>query len=1344
MKKFYLSIILASIACCVFPKNLAFRHIDTRDGLSQINILSIYQDETGAMWFGSSEGLNRYDGRDITIFRPSPTNEGLTQNEINTICGNKKGIMYIRSGIDLVKYDLHKDQFTCLLRNNVNDIHYDNDTLWIATNNKILFLCEKENKLCDFYDLKTEWQATKIYSFDKNTLLIGHNKIYKIKKDNPNLSDSYPIDDEVKTFYKDKNGNLWIGTSLKGLYMISPRQEITNFTQSANNNSISNNTIRSIIEDDLGNLWVGTFYGLNKYDPINDEWESYTQTNVDRHNLSHTSIFALYKDVQGTIWIGTYFGGVNYFNPEKDAYNIYGANMTDPYSVSYPFVGKMTEDKEGNLWICTEGGGLNYFNRKTQIFTKYLHRSGDDSSITHNNLKAIWHDPQGERLYIGTHTGGLSVYDIPANKFRTLKHNPSDIFSLPNDIVNEMQYYKGNLIILTQRGISKMDLSTEKFYPILENKNAEDILSRQYMYETFYIDSQDKLWLALSRGGLIRVDLKTNNIEEYLFDASDKSGIGKFKIVKIFESSQRRLFFGSTGSGLFEYKPETNSFTNYTAENKDILGNYCYYIAELPYKYLVILHNRGATFFNPVTSKLQNSYEFGQMSFNQGSSVFITKDEEMFFGGNSGLVLLNEKILKTSTADFNMYFNNLLINNKEILPGDNSKILNKAIMFTDKLTLKYNQNNIILGFASSEYISSEYFQYEYNLEGFSDEWLPLPSNNQITYTNLSPGDYILKVRVLQQANEPIKEIAIGIVINLPFYATIWAYLFYFILIFSIIYFIIRFKTRQSKLETSLRYERKDKERIEELNKAKLQFFTNISHEFRTPLTLIIGQFEALLSSDKLSPSVYNKLLRVYKNAIHLRSLITELLDFRKQEQGYLELKVEETNIVPFVNEIFISFYEYAQKKNINYVFEDTASEITAWFDPVQMQKVIYNILSNAFKYTKEGGNIKVSFIQDENNVEIHIQDTGVGISKEYLDKIFDRFYQIDGDSTRLTLGTGIGLALTKGIVELHHGKIHVESEVNVGSTFIISLPLGNAHFTEKEMARETIDKASIPDDYVFREINDIIINSPQKEEPVAQTTEEQLKMLIVEDNEELSDMLEEIMSPFYQIHRASNGLEGLEITKEIQPDIIVSDVMMPVMSGKEMCHKIKNDINISHIPVILLTAQTSIEYTIEGYMFGADDYITKPFNSKLLILRCNNLIQSRKSLIEKYRSTEYKSSIVVETADEQDKKLIEKTKTIIEQNFSNPDFNMDNLATELGMGRSKLYAKIKEITGLTPNEFTLKLKLDEGMKLLNEHAHLSISEIAYMLGFSSARYFSLCFKSFYGVAPLSVRKSKKN
>jgi hypothetical protein len=327
-----------------------------------------------------------------------------------------------------------------------------------------------------------------------------------------------------------------------------------------------------------------------------------------------------------------------------------------------------------------------------------------------------------------------------------------------------MQYYKGDLIILTQRGIAKMDLDSEKFYPISENRSVNDILSRQYMYETFLIDSQDRMWLALSRGGLVCVNLKTNEIKEYLFDATNKAGIGKFKIVKIFENSQRRLFFGSIGSGLFEYQPQADSFINYTAENKDILSNYCYYIAELPYKFLVILHNRGATFFNPVTSKLQNSYEFGQLNFNQGSSVYIAKDDEMFFGGNNGLALLNENILKPSSVDFNMYFNKLLINNKEILPQDNSGILSNAIMFTNKLKLKYNQNNIILSFASSEYVSTEYFQYEYNLEGFNNEWLPLPSNNQITYTNLNPGDYILKVRVLQQTDEPIKEISMNITI----------------------------------------------------------------------------------------------------------------------------------------------------------------------------------------------------------------------------------------------------------------------------------------------------------------------------------------------------------------------------------------------------------------------------------------------------------------------------------------------------------------------------------------------------------------------------------------------------
>ena len=594
--------------------------------------------------------------------------------------------------------------------------------------------------------------------------------------------------------------------------------------------------------------------------------------------------------------------------------------------------------------------------------------------------------------------------------------------------------------------------------------------------------------------------------------------------------------------------------------------------------------------------------------------------------------------------------------------------------------------------------------------------------------------------------ESLKDaICLNIHVSAPFYATIWAYLFYVLCLTALMVAFVRFKTRQAALRSSLEFERKEKERIEELNQVKLRFFTNISHEFRTPLTLILGQIEVLMQMD-LGTTIYNRIQRIYKNAWHMRNLISELLDFRKQEQGYLKLRVEEQNLVTFTRQIYMCFYEYAQKKEITYRFDSVEETISVWFDPIQLQKVIFNLLSNAFKYTSNKGNITVEVRKVASQAVVSVCDTGIGIPVEHISKIFDRFYQTDNasSSSSFTLGTGIGLALAKGIMNMHHGKIEVESTVGEGTKFILSLPLGNRHFSDEEMAvTEGRESLIIPEASVssYGQLMAEEIKEPESQKNMDE--EDKPTILLVDDNTELLSMLEDIFLPMYNVYTACNGREGLEMAQQIQPDLIVSDVIMPEMSGKDLCYKIKTNVELSHISVVLLTAQTSVEYVVEGLMFGADDYITKPFNIKVLVARCNNLIKNKKRLIAHYAGKVITESPVAEAINEKDKELLTKCVNIVRENFENPDFDVTALASELCMGRSKLYMQFKQMTGLTPNEFILKVKLDEAMSLLTEHPELNITEISVRLGFSSPRYFSKSFKAFFGIAPQGVRSKKE-
>ena len=1003
----------------------------------------------------------------------------------------------------------------------------------------------------------------------------------------------------------------------------------------------------------------------------------------------------------------------------------------------------MAEDSSGRLWICTEGGGLNCYNADTGIFTRYQHRKGDASSVGSNNLKSIFYRKENERLYVGAHPGGIFVLDLKSNKGHTLHNIVGDPTSLPHEIVNDIQEYKDGLALLTQGGVAFMDPVTEKFSPLSNDVNVRKLLNKRYAFETFLIDSRQRMWLASVNGGVICVDLPSSKITEYAMDTNNPSSIGRFKVVHIFEDSRGSVFFCTIGSGIYEYQEGEQSFKSYSTSNQCLPSDYCYYICESVEDHrLFILHGKGLSIFNREKGEVENTYHLFNQTYSQGSALYLDKNGTLFISGTNGLALFQKQSLYALPSKNLLNFDKLFIFNEEICPNDQSGILTDILAKTSDIYLSYKQNNITVEFASFNYNNDRNRLFEYRLEGFDKAWTQT-TGTTITYTNLPPGEYILRARPLAGKENLDEEVHLNIHVSAPFYATVWAYFFYLLCLLGVMIAFIRFKTRQAALKSSLEFERKEKERIEELNQVKLRFFTNISHEFRTPLTLILGQIEVLMQMD-LGTTIYNRILRIYKNAWHMRNLISELLDFRKQEQGYLKLKVEEQNLVAFTRQIYMCFYEYAQKKEITYRFDNVEETISVWFDSKQLQKVIFNLLSNAFKYTPNKGSIRVEVRMLASQAIVSVCDTGVGIPEEHISKIFERFYQTDNSSS-FTLGTGIGLALAKGIMNMHHGKIDVESTVGKGTKFTLSLPLGNRHFSDEEMAtvesRESVIISEAVPMLPFEQIMDVEEEKTKVQENIKE--EDKPIILLVDDNEELLSMLEDLFLPIYKVYIAHDGREGLEMARQIQPDLIISDVMMPEMSGKELCYKIKTNVKLSHISVVLLTAQTSVEYVVEGLMFGADDYVTKPFNVKVLIARCNNLIKNKKRLIAHYAGKTITESPVTEAINERDKELLAKCVNIIKENFENPAFDVTALASELCVGRSKLYMQFKQMTGLTPNEFILKIKLDEAMSLLKNHPELNISEISIRLGFSSPRYFSKSFKAFFGVAPQTVRSRKK-
>lgn len=1308
-----------------------FKKLGMKDGLSNPSVLAIYQDTLGRMWFGTNEGVNVYDGNQIDKYRSYDVVDNqhrkrkLINGIVNEIVGDSRGDVFMRNNGALIKYDIRKESFKELYPNRVNALSVVDGEVWCTIQDS-LFKCNSEtDSLCFYRKLNTpniwcmEIADGKFWVGTAGGLYVMENDTVKC------------VLPEVEIFklFVSSRKELWIASRMDGLYKIGRDGIVTKEEHSAIR--VVSPQIRGFVEDDQQNIWFGTFEGLQVYNPYSDTYRVY-RPSYHPGSLEHQSVFSLYKDKQGTIWVGTYYGGVNYFNRSRDVFLYYPYGDSNKNCLNFPFVGQIIESKDHDLWIGTDGGGVNRLNRETGTFTYYT--SLNKQSILHNNVKTMTYDKQRDQIYIGTYTGGLSRYDRKTNRFHNYLATYEQTGKGPNHIIYYSLFKDGWLYVVARNGFWRLNPELDEF----------ELLNREKLYLTFEVDSKGYIWLAADCK-LCRVKIGDWDKLEYInFDDSVQC---KAKITRVMEAADGTIYVSTLGNGVFAYSYKSGKWDRYTKEHGNLLSGFCYNLVETPLNNILITSDEGISIYSPFNQSMYSielGIKGGISAVAEGCGIYAADDDLIYIGGVDGMISFREKDLyfeDENMSDF--YFSNLYINNVKVSPDDNAGVLVQSLPFTNHLDLAFDQNNLMIDFSAPTYVEQEKnLEYQYMLEGFDKKWI---SANQprVSYTNLAPGDYVLRVREAEYRfkGREHKEIALDITIHRPWFSTVWAFLIYFVIVACVIYYFWRVKIARRTLLLSLAKEKNEKERIEEVNKMKFRFFTNISHEFRTPLTLIIGQIEMLLQLEQLAPSINRRLQGVHKNAMNLRLLITELLDFRKQEQGFMKLKVECVDIIPFVKDIYQQFADLARRRNITYTFEYAEEKIDLWFDPVQMQKVVFNVLSNAFKYTPDGKSIKIYLRKQQRMIEIGVIDSGCGIPQKSLSKIFERFYQIDALSQKDILGSGIGLALAKGIVDAHKGDIKVDSVQGEGSSFRIQLLMGNGHFTPEELEHEKVIMPSSG----WRELHideSMLLKPAEKEESEAGEDKARMpNVLLVEDDEEVLEMLVGIFSPTYTVHKAANGQIGFELTQQLHPDIVVSDVMMPVMSGKDLCYKIKNSLELAYIPVVLLTAQASEDYTIEGYMFGADDYITKPFNVKLLLARCGNLLKNRQMLLKKIIRTETVPVPEVGGLAASEQKLLDAATEIIKCNFDNPDFDMNMLAAELNMGRSKMFTRLKEVIGLTPNEFALKLKLEEALRMLQDEPEYNISEISYSLGFTSPRYFSRCFKTFYGVSPQNYRKT---
>ena len=1314
-----------------------FKHIGLSEGLTQPSVMAIYQDRLGRMWFGTKEGISQYDGNRVRVFKGWITSVGEEPpvwlgNEVSFIVGDSLDNLYFLIDKNLIKYDIQTERFTRLTTEGIiTALASSEGQVWYMQHDSLFYLKADEEPT---FVLKTNITSRIccLTIMDDEIGIGTYNGVYLI--DRRSYQQKQLLEGvEIYRIFESSQKDLWIGTRMHGLYRMNDKQQLLKIPYlPGTSEGISSEQIRDFVEDNEGNIWFGTFDGLHRYSISNRQY-SLIQIPQYVGGLNHPSIFALYKDVAGTIWVGSYYGGVNYFSPQHDTFvhYDYGRNINSYYS----YIGEIVIDKNEHLWLSTDGGGITCVDKKWNTLQQFT--AGGKNSIPHNNVKSICYDEEKNCLYIGTYLGGLSRYDLNTSRFYNYWKEEAHSSDMPDEIVFHVKKWKDQIYISAHNGFFRLDTQTQKFYKI----NIPFAF-----YEHFDIDAEGNLYIV----GWKNVLCTHVEHPESIIHISLAEGDSKATPTRVLATSGG-VYIGTLGMGLFFYDRQTRNMAHYTSRNNQLPGDFCYNLCQTQDGKVLFTSDKGITCFVPsegTFTTIDLMSNFPSTHIINGCGILVSGGGNVYVGDTKGVTVFSENEFNKTGAvneNSNFYFSELWVDNRTIIPGDDTGILSQSLPYTRELKLNYDQNNLIIHFALSDYgqqLSEKWFQYK--LEGLDNNWVKT-KQTELYYTNLNPGKYTLHVAsVNEKSGQSLKEITMQLVIASPWYNTWWAWIIYVTVFMACVFYYVYSKIAKRTLALSLEKERFEKQQIKQLNQEKLVFFTNVSHEFRTPLTLIISHIDILLQKYSLNPSIYNQITKIRKNAQQMNKLISELLEFRKLEQNYGTIQIQQQDIIVFLKEIYLSFVDYAQQRNINYEFKLPELPVLCWFEPQLMEKVFFNLLSNAFKYTSDKGSIILSGEITNSDIKINITDTGIGISEQDKDKIFARFFQGNNQEKKGSLfsGTGIGLALTRTIVEKHHGEITVKSIVGEGSTFTVRLPRRKDVFlNDKNVQFYTQDSESdvIPDSMpVF--VDD---GNPAIELVETQDTENKTHtVLLVEDNDELLQILKELFEPFYKIICAHDGKEGLSQVYESSPDLVISDVMMPEMTGTEMCLQIKNNIDLCHIPVILLTALNSTEQNIEGLSRGADDYITKPFHAQLLLARANNLIRNR-LLVQHQFDKKPMSEIDLASINPLDKDLLKRASQVIEQHIDDTEFDIPALCKEVGVGRSLLYTKFKALTGMTPNNFLLNYRLKHAATLLKQYPNLPIAEVSDRSGFNAPVYFSRCFKSQFGCTPQNYRKEKR-
>ena len=1301
--------------------NVRFKQLSITEGLSHNTVNAISQDSKGFMWFGTRNGLCRYDGYNITrYFHEEGDSTTISHDFITKLYNDPcRNVLWISTEQGICKYNPQNEQFT---RYHIegNNKNTSDSRLLTGCSNGIYQYDNEKNSFTPFILNEGKGENIRGLVEDSNNVLwINSNK--GVKRYNLKKEQFEPLPLNIRPFLE---------TCIQ-LVMLPGNQLLFNTPQEVFVYNINNDSLyplaaikdirqfRCATTDTMNNIWLGTENGIFIYDQTFRLVTHYQQSESDLSNLNDSPIYSLFEDYNHNMWVGTYFGGVNYFIYASDQFRIYPYGNS-PNHLSGKAVRQIINTPDNGLYIATEDGGLNYLNSNREITrSERLH---ERMNIKARNIHSLLIDSK-QNLWIGLFLRGMNYYMPKENK--TLSFNdgmgknssgfciiedetgkiwyggPSGLFTLKKQNgsfqlkkvsalpvfcmlnLNDSIIWTGN----RQNGIYQINKRTEEQTPLPQFSSSK-------LYMTYlYMDSQGNIWAGTNNDGLFVLNKKGEKLKSY-----SKKELGSNAIKGIIEDDQNTIWIG-TDNGLCNIQPKSGLISRYTIADG------------LP----------------------TNQFNY--------SSVCKKPDGELFFGTINGMISFYPEQVRPVEPHFNIALTGVWSNNDVVSSSNPDALLPASISESDVMTLTHEQaQSIRIEYSGLNYQYKDKTQYAMKLEGIDKEWQFVGNQHQVRFSNLPTGDYTLKIKASNDGvnwdEKGQKELTIHVLP--PWWLSIWAYLTYVCMVLCIIYLAYKYTKARLILLMRLKTEHEQRVNMEKMNQSKINFFTYVSHDLKTPLTLILSPLQRLIKQKQIDNNDREKLEVIYRNANRMHYLIDELLTFSKIEMQQMEINVRKGNIMHFLEEISHIFDIVSKEKEIDFIvsLEETDEEV--WFSPSKLERIMYNLLSNAFKYTQPGDYVKLSAKllkkDSENFIEISVKDSGRGIPKEMKDKIFDSYFQVEKKDHRE--GFGLGLSLTKSLIHMHKGEIKVESEVGNGSEFIVSLNVSESAYSSSEKSLESITSEEIQK-YNLRMKETIELIPDQLISTEQDNTDVKESILIVEDNKEMNDYLAEIFSKDYQVFRAYNGAEACKLLKKQLPDLIVSDVMMPVMDGLELTAYVKQDLNSSHIPVILLTAKTDELDHTQGYLKGADAYITKPFNAQNLELLVQNMRTNRKQNIEYFKRIE-KLNITQITNNPRDEVFMKELVDLIMANIKDEEFGVTEIITHMKVSRSLLHTKLKSLTGCSITQFMRTIKMKEAKIHLQNG--MNVSEASYAVGMSDPNYFTKCFKKEFNITPTEFIK----